>query len=113
MLVWEGVELILGIRRCCGTVIQSGEAAIKAMLWGKLSRNKEQGKCSLSNRKALSISPINRTDPSSAVDTQLTLQPLDPTSVRRDKQIHSYISGAGLPQVHIAATRWALTKTAL
>ena len=83
------------------------------MLWGKLSRNKEQGKCSLSNRKALSISPINRTDPSSAVDTQLTLQPLDPTSVRRDKQIHSYISGAGLPQVHIAATRWALTKTAL
>lgn len=109
-LVGEGVELILGIWRCCGVVIQGGEAAVKAMLWDKLSWNKEQGKCRLSNSKALSISSINHADPSSAVDTQLVLRPLDPTSVVQDKQIYSHIPRADLPWLHIAATRWALRK---
>lgn len=40
-------------------------------------------------KKALSISPTNRTDPSSVVETQLTLQHLDPASVVWDKQIYS------------------------
>lgn len=61
----EGVELILGIWRCCGVVIQGEEAAIQAMFWGKLSWNKEQGKCSLSNRKAVSTDPTDCTDLSS------------------------------------------------
>lgn len=33
-MVEEGVELILGIWRCCGVVIQGQEAAIKAIVWG-------------------------------------------------------------------------------
>lgn len=120
---WEKADQHIGWRRCGAhpghwetlwshvCVIRDGEAGIKAMLWGKFSQNKEQGKCRLSARKALSISPINCTDPSSTVDTQLTLHPLDPTSVVRDKQIYSYIHGADLPRLHITATQWALRKT--
>lgn len=84
-------------------VIRGGEAAIKAVLWGKLSWNKEQGKCRMRNRKALSINAIDCADPSSVVDTQLALQPVDPTSVVQDKQTYSYIPGVDLPWVHISA----------
>lgn len=36
-MVEEGVELILGIWRCCGVAVQGEEAAIKAIVWGRLS----------------------------------------------------------------------------
>lgn len=36
-MVEEGVEPILGIWRCCGVAVQGEEAAIKAIVWGRLS----------------------------------------------------------------------------
>lgn len=98
--VGEGVEPIPGVRRRCGAMcVLSGmvRLALRQCFGANLAETKEQGKCRLSGKKALSISPTNCADPSSVVETQLTLQHLDPASAVRDKQIYSYIPWADLP----------------
>lgn len=112
--VGEGVEPIPSVRRRCGAMCVlsgMGRLALRQCFGANLAETKEQGKCRLSAKKALSISPMNCTDRSSVVETQLTLQPLDPASVVRDKQIYSYIPWADLPWLRTAVTRWALRKT--
>lgn len=90
--VWEKTNQVAGWWGCeahpgCSEMLWSdvcvtwdAETCTKSVLPGK-----EQGKCRLSSSKALGISPISCTAPSNTVDTQLALQPLDPSSVVWDK----------------------------